>query len=59
MKRTLTVEVKDCDSETYARIANAVWYSVNAANVNFAVRPDQHADIEELNADWRDQEPWT
>lgn len=59
MPRTLTIGIEDCDEETYSRVANAVWYAVNASGVNFSVAPDDDADRESLNADWREQEPWT
>ncbi len=58
MPRTLTIEIEDCDEETYSRVANAVWYAVNASGVTFSVTPDGEADRESLNNDWRQQEPW-
>lgn len=59
MPRTLTIQIEDCDDETYSRVANAVWYAVNASGVNFSVAPDDDANRESLNDDWREQEPWT
>ncbi len=55
----LTIEIEDCDEETYSRVANAVWYAVNASGVGFSVAPDDKADRNLLNRDWQEQEPWT
>ena len=63
MSRRLTIEITSpIEGVQYADIANAVWMLLRVTSHQFAVYPDEQADLPQMDAAWNkygDKASWT
>ncbi|MFG1914753.1 hypothetical protein [Micromonospora sp. NPDC048898] len=50
----ITIELRGVKHEQYADIVNAIWMQMQAVGCDFTVKPDNRAELAELDRRWDD-----